>query len=86
MLPCVPRKNLCSADIIKAVMSELDSVSWLLHRAMKRSSATSDLSPHVQWPEEEQLYVMQDDQDYRFLQSPRGGGHNRASQISANQF
>ena len=81
--------NLCSTDIIQAAMSELDTVSWLLHRAMQQSSPSSqpDLSPHLQWPEEEMLhYVTREHQDYRFLQSPRGEGDNRASHISAHQF
>ena len=44
-------------------------------------------SPHLQCPEEELLnYVMPENQDSRFLQSPRGGGHNRSSHISALQF
>ena len=70
-------------------MSELNSVSWLLHSAMQQSILYSqpEPSPHLQCPEEELLnYVMPENQDSRFLQSPRGGGHNRSSHISALQF
>ena len=81
--------NLCSKNILQAAMSELSSISWLLHRAMQQSRAHSqpEPSPHLQWPDEELLhYVMPDDQDSRSLQSPRGGGHNPASHISPLQF
>ena len=81
--------NICSKDILQAAMSELNSVSWLLHSAMQQSILYSqpEPSPHLQCPEEELLnYVMPGNQDSRSLQSPRGGGHNRSSHISALQF
>ena len=71
--------NLCSKDILQAAMSELNSVSWLLQSAMQQSILYSqpEPSPHLQCPEEELLnFVMPENQDSRFLQSPRGGGHS----------
>jgi hypothetical protein len=103
LLQGADQNNLCSKDILQAAMTELSSVTWLLHSAIQQRNHQSqpEQSPHPQSPEEYMIFeddvpdlheeymffnVMPETQDSRYLQSPRGGGHNQTSHISALQF
>ena len=89
LLQGADQNNLCSKDILQAAMTELSSVTWLLHSAIQQRNHQSqpEQSPHPQSPEEYRFFnVMPETQDSRYLQSPRGGGPNPASHISALQF